>query len=173
MANLTNDHFNAFGRITYGYAAVETGIKLCVSAMARIHAHDGFILSAPYPAQALANVAKVLANENLKPELRKEMIGLVDRWIGHNLIRTYVAHHRWRDGARPGAIRPTFYDVRTPNSVVKGFEDDEKDYTTAELFLLANNLHQLNEDVKAFFANSGLEAVLEKIDAEHSGQAPI
>jgi hypothetical protein len=163
--SLGDTHMNAFGRIAYGYANVEVGIKFCIGGMLQLNSGHAMTITAPYQAYSVASVAKCLADETLKPELAKRLRKLINRWIEYTSLRTAVAHHRWRPGTRPDSIRPTFFDIKTGEIEVKGFDPTERDYTTPELFALANELWQLRGDVLKFMHEAGLNEIIERKDA--------
>lgn len=154
--------YPAFGALIYSYATVEVGIKTVITGLMETDMHRGFISTAPYPATQVANVAKVLAEEFVKPSLAKEITALVSRWQGHDALRIYIAHHRWRPGIRPNSIRPTYFDVRTGSLRVKGFDEKEKDYTVEEIFAAALDLSDINDGLKAFLEKTGLMAAIDK-----------
>jgi len=167
---LTNKHYEAFGRIIYAYAAVEVGIKFCVSGMLKTSYHVMMVALATITATNLANTAKSLANDTLKKKQASQMIALANRWMAFNDLRMRIAHHRWTAGKRPGSIKATFFDVRQGKTILRGFLDDEPDYTAAELTKIANDLSQLNNDVKAFLAESGLRAIIDLKMAESKAE---
>jgi hypothetical protein len=159
---LNDDHYCAFGRIVFWYATVEVGIKYCVAGMLQVPLENAMITSAPYTAYHLNSVAKSLAAENLAPPWSGQLISIINKWNEYTNIRTCVAHHRWRAGVREGSIRPTFFEVKTGEAVVKGFAEKDRDYTAKELSALATELSLINESIKKFLVESGLMASIKK-----------
>lgn len=161
---VSNHQFMAFGQIIYMYANVEIGIKLCLAGILRMHPHDALTIAAPYSATHLENVAKSTAKQYLKPELAKEFCDIIGRWKSRSSIRTAIAHHRWRKGGRDETIKPTHYDVRAGKLKIRGFDDDETDYTAEELFKIALELNDTNQMLVQFFNDSGLAEIVDAIE---------
>ena len=172
MTSIVDSKFySAFGALMYSYATVEVGIKHCISAMMNIDTHRGLIAFSPYTAANVANIAKSVADEFLKEPWKDQLTTLVSRWQKHTDLRTYIAHHRWRPGTRVGAIRPTFWDVRSGKLRIKGFNPDERDYTVEEIMTAALDLATINEDIKDFLKKSGLWDIIEPKAEETGGSS--
>lgn len=66
---ISDAHFEAWGRIIYFYAALETLLKIAIAALANISYLDAIILTEPYSAMALRNVAISLTKGKTSPPL--------------------------------------------------------------------------------------------------------
>lgn len=169
---LTKKHFELFGGIVYNYAFVELGFKFCTAAVMQCSPHDVLVLTSRQPAQVIAENLRALARDSLKDAPRSQLIQLISRWAKHNDLRTSIAHHRWREGSRPGSVRPAYYSVRSGKTKVVGFEDDETDYLIEDLEQVCAELARLKDDLDAFMRDSGLEAIIKRKMAEESAAQP-
>lgn len=165
---LQAEHFQLFGRIVNGYARFEVELRFCLTAMTGMKTVEGAIVSAPYGAYQLNSVVKSVARLVVNPISQDRLVSLVDRWEKFTPLRTAVAHHIWRLGARPDSIRPTFIEVKSGHLKIKGSEDEDRDYTIPELVDLVNSLDALVNELYVFMDESGLEA---KLKAERENMA--
>ena len=161
MATPSEAHLLAFGRILHNYASVETGIQISLSAILGIGLGDASIAFQPYTASSLRNVAKSLAKERLKPKLAEQLCCIVGDWFHYNGVRNLIAHTRWTEGARPGALKPRGVSIREGRARWLGGDPDEQDFTATELEQVAHELHKINERVKQFLVTSGLGPIIE------------
>ena len=145
----------------HAYAAVESGIKIAMSAILEIDLAHALIAFEPYGARDVKNVAKSLAKERLKPDLAEQFNSIVGEWSGHNFLRNTIAHSRWTDGDRPGSIKPRSVNIREGHAKFIGDDENEKSYTTTELGAVLAQLDSINERLKRFLKASGLERIIE------------
>jgi len=161
---LESPHFEAFGRIISGSALVETGIKVTLSAIMHSHSHYVHVLTAPYTANDLYNVAKSLAKVHFSEDEnnRDLLIELIGKYKSYTRLRNFIAHSFWVKGTRLGSIRPAYMSVREGRAEGRGFSDEERDYTILELQDAANGLLALYEEFKGFLKSSGLALSMEE-----------
>lgn len=161
---LESSHFEAFGRIISGSALVEMGIKVTLSTIMHSHSHYVHVLTAPYTANDLYNVAKSVAKMHFPEgnENRDKLIELIGRYKGYSKLRNFIAHSFWTKGTRPDSIRPVYMHIREGRADGRGFSAEEPDYTITELREAANGLLYLYGDFKAFLRSSGLAANMEE-----------
>ena len=151
----------AFGRIIHNFAAVESGIKIALSGILELNLDLAMITFQPYSASGLKKVAKSLAKEKLKPHLSEKLINIVGEWYGHNRLRNEIAHNRWTDGVASGAIKPRYVSINSDRADWFGDGDAEDEYAAADLEAKALSLHRINERLKAFLQESGLQRIIE------------
>lgn len=161
MATPSDAHLLAFGRIMHAYAAVESGVKIAMSGILEISLSSALIAFKPYSAGDVRNVAKSLANERLKPELAATFCQIVGDWSAFNNLRNTIAHTRWTDGDRPGSIKPRNVSIDKGHAQFVGDEESEKSYTAPELDEALSKLDAINERLKRFLVDSGLQKIIE------------
>jgi hypothetical protein len=165
MATPSDAHLLAFGRVIHNFASVETGIKLVLSGAMDVHIDAALIAFEPYSASSLRNVAKSMAKERLKPALAEQFCCLVGNWYAFNTLRNVIAHSRWTNAPREGAIKPRRLNIREGTAQWIGDRETEESYTAAELEEKARQLSVINEQLKEFLQTSGLADVIDsKID---------
>jgi hypothetical protein len=165
MATPSDAHLLAFGRIIHNFASVEMGVKIALSGILDAEIDAALITFQPYGAVHLRNVAKSLAKERLKPNLAEQFCQLVGDWYRFNAIRNTIAHNRWTESYREGAIKPRYVSIREGRADWFGNSEEEEDFTAAELEARAQELHLINERLKKFLQTSGLADIIDaKID---------
>ena len=145
----------------HNYAVVESGIKMALTAVLEIDLGNGLIVFEPYSALNLKNVAKSLAKERLKPEWVEAFCSIVGEWSGFSSIRNAIAHNRWTDGKREGAVKPHTLNIREGKVKWIGVTDNEAEFTAVELEAKAHALNLVNERLKLFLHVSGLAAIID------------
>jgi hypothetical protein len=160
MATPSEAHLLAFGRFIHAYAAVESGIKIALSGVLGTELDAALISFAPYRASDLRNVAKSLAKERLKPPEAEQFCCIVGDWFQFNGLRNIIAHSRWTEGLREGAIKPRRLNIREGKADWVGDKPDEQEYTAPELQGRADKLNEVNERLKKFLQTSGLADVI-------------
>lgn len=153
-------HLLAFGRITHYYAVVESGIKITVSGILEADLADVLVLSEPYSALQLRNVAKSLGKMRLKPELSDKFCWIVGEWAKFAPIRNAIAHHRWSAGSQPDSIKPRSIDIRSGKVSWHGDDPEEASYTADDLHKMADGLIKVDQELRSFLAKSGLETII-------------
>ena len=169
MSNLLTDyHFNAFGRITYGYAHIETGIKIAMAGILQVSLHDILVLTAPYSARNLKDAAKAASKDHLKQPHQDTMIQIIGDWSAISRIRNHIAHNRWAEGTRTGAIKPMYYSISDGKTRTFGDDDTESDYTPDDLHMVMKTLEDTNQRLKNFLKETGLAESIERKMADDS-----
>lgn len=166
MAVPSDEHVLAFGRIIHNFACVESGIKITLSGILELDLALAMIAFQPYGAQALKKVAKSLAKERLKPDLADTFNCIVGDWYSHNRLRNDIAHNRWTNGGTPGTIKPRHVSINQDRADWVGDDDSEAEYTAADLRERALSLHNINERLKTFLQESGLQRIIDAKIAE-------
>jgi hypothetical protein len=166
--HLTSHHFEVFGRVINAYATVETGIQIALSGILRVHLSEAMVITSPYSAAQLKNVAKSIAKIKLRPELAEQFVSLVGRWSAHSRLRNDIAHNRWTKGGKPGSIKPVYINIRDDKARFGGYDEEERDWTTDEIGKAFNQLASINEEIKTFLVDSGLDDIIDLIMAEDS-----
>lgn len=163
--SVTEEHFPIFGRIVYFYASAEAGIKLILSAVLDQSVVATMVLTEPYAARSLRNVAKAIAKLKMLPDHRDEFLNLLGRYKQWSSLRNYIAHSRWTHGSMDGAIKPIYVEIRNDKPDTKGIDPSEKDFSIDDFKQAANDLLRLNNDIQAFMASSGIsEKIAAKIE---------
>ena len=154
----------AFGRIVYWYAQVEFGIKATIAGILDIHIQDAQVLTEPYNALALRNVAKSIAKSaDLADRHLNEFVHIVGGFQAASLLRNTVAHSRWTEGTRPGSIRPTRMEIRNGRAQPMGWDASEPDYTADDFNEAAKKLILLNARLLELHSQS---CIRERIEAK-------
>ena len=153
---LSDPQLLAFGKITYLYASIEWGIRCMLAGIVETPLVEALILSEPYSASSLKNVAKSAAKlSRLSDDNQKFFIQLAGDWGAFANLRNAIAHRRWEGGERPDSIRPVGVDIRSGKAKMIGDVED-RDWLEIELLNEAQKLHDLNERAILFFHKSGL-----------------
>jgi hypothetical protein len=161
MAYPSEAHLLAFGRMVHHFAQVESGIKIALCGILELKLAHAMITFQPYTAQSLKKAAKSLAKERLKPPLADKFSCIVGDWYAHNRLRNDIAHNRWTDGARPNAIKPRYVSINADRADWFGDDDTETDYAPEDIEERAESLNSVNERLKAFLQESGLQSIIE------------
>lgn len=161
MAYPSEPHLLAFGRLVHHFAQVESGIKIALSGILNVSLAEAMIAFQPYTAQSLKKAAKSLAKERLKPELSATFCCIVGDWYSKNRLRNDIAHNRWTDGIRPNSIKPRHVSINADRADWFGDDESEDDYTAEDIEAHADALHEVNERLKAFLQESGLQSIIE------------
>lgn len=163
MAIPSEEFFTAFGAITFHYANVEYGIKATLSDMLDIHIFDIMVMAEPYNALSLRNVATSLTKEStLTAEEKAAFLSIVEEFGKLAPIRNTVGHSRWKEGRRPRSIKPVGISIRSGTAKLIGSNDDERDYTSAELMAEADRLRDLNRVLAFWHSSAGMQGLREK-----------
>jgi hypothetical protein len=153
----TNDHLLAFGSIIQDFARFERLVEFCINE----------ILSADYTLTAitisnLGYSAKCQALESLlvlSPWPDQDRAHIVSKFLtdfnGLTPLRNSIAHNPWKKGSRPESIKPLSARSRGGKAKFQGVSDDERDYTAAELFEIANRLMSIHDDFTKFLIGVG------------------
>jgi len=114
-------------------------IKLCLGATYSLDVHDIFLITEPYSASNLKKVAKAVAKLYFSPEMKDDFVAILGRFGKFSTLRNHIAHNNWTDGSRPNSIRIVQADIRAGRLDLKGYSEDEPDYTLDELGDAAND----------------------------------
>lgn len=162
MAELSDDFARAFGHLVYQAANVETGLKVCLAAMLDIRPVHVLALAEPYTGPQLRQVVKSLAKSSPWPDgALDRLVELIGRSKAHKYLRNHVAHSRWTDGTRNGAIKPIGMKINNEKIEVFGHRDDEKDWLPEEIVKAAEELREFCDELIAFNDEFGLTERLE------------
>jgi len=162
MDGLSDDFARAFGHLVYQAANVETGLKVCLAAMVDIRPVHVLALAEPYTGPQLRQVVKSLAKSSPWPDgALDRLVELIGRSKSHKSLRNYVAHSRWTDGVRDGAIKPIGMKINNEKIETFGHKDDEKDWLPNEIMKAAEDLRKFCGDLIAFNDEFGLTERLE------------
>ncbi len=165
---LSPKHFEAFGRIIYACSEMERAIKLCLGAAYSLHVHDIFLITEPYSSANLKNVAKAVAKLYFSSKMKDDFVEILGKFGKFSTLRNHIAHNHWTQGSRPDSIRIVQADIRAGRLDLKGYNEDERDYTLDELGNAANDLFELHIELIAFMKNYGLSAAIEEKMLEES-----
>jgi hypothetical protein len=153
----------AFGAVIYEYAAVESGLKMCLSGILDIPLDLVLILTEPYSADQLRRVIKsVVKDYRLADSGLDKLVQIVGDIKPFGPLRNLIAHSRWTDGTRPGSIKPRGLPIRRERAVFYGDGPDERDWTAKELESAADKLRAINLRIVHFSEEMGLTARIER-----------
>jgi hypothetical protein len=159
-------HLLAFGKIIHHFAKVETGLKLMLSAVLRVHMADALVIFNKSSPTSFSKIARSLAQMHLRPDLAASFCAISEDWASMATLRNHIAHSTWTNAARKGAIKPSHVSTNSGTARWRGAGDDEPGYTAAELETAAYDLHLINERLKTFSRESGLHSILESISQQ-------
>lgn len=143
--HVTDDHLMGFGAIINSTAILETTLELLILRL---------IGSDPIKRQAETANAMILMSKlqtKAKTDFLKTLDGEAFSWSGTGLtailddlkpktdLRNNVAHCEWVPGKRPSSIKPIFVGAFGKLRLLGG-QDNEKDWTAAELKNEANEI---------------------------------
>ena len=159
--------FAAFGAIIQWFACHELLMQMTMAGIMKSDLNAVLALTSGHgyagkrdAFQSLLRVAHV------PPEIDIEKLrGFVGEIHKHSSLRNKIAHCTWTPGTRPNSIKPTEMMVRGGKAEFVGVDDDDTDYTEAELIQIANELTQLHHRFHAYLDETGLlAAIAEKIE---------
>lgn len=163
MAIPSDAHFKAFGALIHNYASVETGLKIVLSGILNAPLRLVLIMTEPYSALNLRQVLKAVAKEHEWPDKHLEtLMQIVGDVKPISPLRNQIAHCRWTEGARPDAVKPRRVDIREERARYYGDDEDERDWTAAELDEQAEKLIAINLRLIQFLSDTGLQTVIER-----------
>lgn len=165
---LSPKHFEAFGRIIYACSEMDRAIKLCLGATYSLRVHDIFLITEPYSASNLKKVAKSAAKLYFSNEMKNDFVAILGKFGKFSTLRNHIAHNHWTEGSRPKSVRIVQADIRAGRLDLKGYSEDEPDYTLDELGDAANDLFDLHTELIAFMRDYGLSAAMAKKMREQS-----
>ena len=157
---LTPKHFTAFGLSINAYASAEFSIKAAISGLLGVSFAEGLIVTEPYSAVTIKNVATSLVKLSKLPKAqRAAFVQHVGDWAAFSALRNQIAHNRWENGKRPGSVHAVGYDIRsgTPKWIVN---DKSRDWMVDELIAEAQKLADVNTRLIEFLQTTGfLESI--------------
>jgi hypothetical protein len=171
MAVPSDKHLLAFGRLMVNFAHCELGIKFVIGGMMRTGIDEALIALEPYSATNVRNVARSLAKETLKPEICERLVQIVGDWFKHNALRNLIAHSRWTNAERPGAVKPLGVSIREGKAKWLGMphiDDGSEGYTSDEIDASAQDLAAISERLRTFILSTGISPTMEKATDEIS-----
>jgi hypothetical protein len=142
---ISREQFAAFGSIIHSFAHLEWIIQLTMAAVSDLDFGKVILLTREltYAGKRDTLFSYMEYKQTPEEQIRKDIKELLNNADKHNPLRNHIAHSIWRQGSRPNSIRPVTIRVRGGRGKIVG-SDDEPDYTDAELFAVADTLHQLH-----------------------------
>jgi hypothetical protein len=154
---LGEKHFLAFGAIVHHFAMFERLVEVCIAHI--LHAHYGAVAAtiSGLGYQAKCEALRSLVGMHKLPDGYAEtMTKALDDFGEHNALRNAIAHHAWREGARPDTVKALSITSRGGKAKVRGLRDDERDYTADELIEIADELLEIEERFAAYLVEAGI-----------------
>lgn len=167
---LSAKHYKVFGHITVEYASLEVGLKLTLAGYIGRGIGEALVLSAPYNSTQLRNVMKAMTRFHLKPEskIREIVTQIIGTLKGASVLRNDIGHNMWRKGDRPQSIAPTYMEIRNDKAELKGFQEENRDYTFAEIEKTADALWKANHTLAGLHRSAEFQASLERYISHNS-----
>lgn len=132
--HLTPAHFHAFGYIISTYAKIEQGFKAIISGITGLDVNEIAIMTEPYSSMQLRNVITSMSEFRPLPDRGNEQLKeLISEFATFSKLRNQIAHSMWTEGNRPDSIKPLNVDIRSGKAKYFGIDEDERDWTIAEL----------------------------------------
>ena len=158
---VTEHHLTAFGAIMHEYAKAESGFRLCIGGICGLSIPEALVLTEPYSALALRNVAKTLSKRWDGPEKYKmHFVQMLGEHGKFGPLRNAIGHSRWIEGDRRESIKPLAVDIRSGSLKVSGRHDGNRDWTSQELTDEAMKINRLNQKLGKFMKEVGFEETL-------------
>ncbi|WP_340110196.1 hypothetical protein [Pikeienuella sp. HZG-20] len=155
---ISDAHFEAWGRIIYFYAALETRLKIAIAALADITILDAVILTEPYSAMALRNVATSLTKKrNLPAADAERLLNIIDEHQNYSKLRNAIAHDWWTTGDRPASLRPAHLTIHGGKARGTGYGEGEPDFILEDFGRAADELLSAGERLRAFVIERGVQ----------------
>jgi len=154
---LNEKHLQAFGGIVQQFARFERLIEIAVSAYLNKSAYTLTAMAlAGLGYSAKCDALKSLIALSSASEDDKEMFAAhVDDFNQYISLRNGIAHHVWKEGTKPGTIKPMSVSARSGKGKIKGLKDDEPQYTEDELFRIHDVLIKLHDNFRGFLLTTG------------------
>lgn len=154
---LTPDHFQAFGAIIQHFARHEYLMQCLISAIIKAPVTPISMLTVELGYRARREA--LLSLMKSKP-LPKKQIERIETFLStlnkRSGLRNAIAHQMWKEGIRPGSVRPFGLSVRGGQVTMKGMSDNEEEYTVDKLIEIANELGRLYDKFSAYLEKEGL-----------------
>jgi hypothetical protein len=157
---LTHAHLDQFGSIVHSFARIELLIQSTLGRLVRLDGGGELTLdmviaiSKPMTySQKRDTLLSFMEMFSVSELAKSQITGLFNSAHKHNALRNHIAHSLWKHGARPGSVKPAFLDLRQGKGRVGGYEDDDRDYTVAELETIANELMATRSAIIQYLGN--------------------
>lgn len=169
---LDDDHFRAFGAIIHAFARHEALMVGAISKLVGANVVQITMVTAELPYRGKRDTLLALMKANSLPDDQIEKLsGYLGELHRSNPLRNAIAHSVWREGDRPGSIKPLGLSVRGGEASFLGIEAEDRDYTKKELISIANQLMDLRTRVFTYLQSIGLlptvEDILGAVDDQH------
>jgi hypothetical protein len=160
----------AFGAVVQCFARVELLMQAMMAALtgADLDAVMLMTSSLSYSARrdALLSLVDGVDMAEARRDGLKARLGRIQR---DGKLRNWIAHSTWKPGTRPGSIKPFQVQSRGGKMTALGFDEAERDWTTAELIEIADDLGRAYNELAEYLHSEGfMDAMLEKIDESNS-----
>jgi hypothetical protein len=151
------NYYTAFGSIVQQFARHEYLMQGIISAVIGVNVADVSMLTVElsYRARREALLSVIRAKPLPRPQLER-IESFLAELHRHSGLRNAIAHNIWKEGRRPGSIRPLGLSVRGGKVSFKGIADNEPDYTVSQLFKIANDLTTLHDKFSAYLSGENL-----------------
>jgi hypothetical protein len=154
---LTPDYFAAFGAIIHHFARHEYLMQCIVSAIIDVPIVPVSILTVELGYRARRETLLSLMRSKPLPKAQLQRIetflAILDK---RNALRNAIAHQAWKQGTRPGSVRPIGISVRGGEARFKGLAKSEDEYTADKLRRIANELGRSYDRFVAYLDREGL-----------------
>jgi hypothetical protein len=162
--NLLNDrHYVAFGSIIHSFARAETAMQLTLAGLTGTAPHVIALLTQQLQYSARRDTLySWMEATGLNEKGKAEIEGFFDAVHKYSPLRNYIAHSIWRQGTRPGSIKPITAKVRGGKGKLLGRDDTEQDYTDDELRDIALRLAYIMNSYSRFLRESGLWDIIDE-----------
>jgi hypothetical protein len=154
---LQDEHFRAFGAIMHTFARHESLMVGVISVLMNADIPFVSMITAELPYRGKVDTLKAMMKVKLLPAAQIEKIngylGELKKW---NALRNAIAHSTWKEGDRPGSVKPFGLSVRGGDATFTGLEEEERDYTAEELINIANQLINLRDRFRRYLKSVDL-----------------
>lgn len=150
-------HFLAFGAIIHHFAMFERLVEICIAHI--LGAHHGAVAATVsglgYTAKCEA-LTSLISMSKLPEGYAATITTALGDFNAHNALRNGIAHHVWREGARPNSVKFLSITSRGGKAKVRGVREDERDFTTDELIDIADALLGIQERFADYLVEVGI-----------------
>jgi hypothetical protein len=159
-------HMAAFGSIVQHFARHEYLMQGIMCAMLKVPLSNVAMMTSGLGYAGKRDALRSLLRDvEIAGNLRERIVWFMGELHKHNQLRNHVAHSMWKEGTRPGSIKPIGADPRGGDAKYLGLDPSEKDYLLVELIEIADELgHNLR---KFMIFLDGVGLMLPKHPAEN------
>lgn len=164
---VTLEHAIQFGFIINIFAKIEMQMQITAAGILDTDLGTALILMGDtHYRQKQTTLRNLHATRGIDGYPNQQLIEILDEVSELSKLRNHIAHATWVAGRKPGSIKPMGMVLRGGKPRPYGHNQNEKNYTAADLEAPARRLEAISKRFTKFLSESGLEAKVQaNIDA--------